>query len=150
MQLRLRPLLPCKSAAQERLQPRTPHIECPAALSSIGIDDLMRNLDYSEFQALPEINSGTGEQLGSSGRLVLASSRITAERLAELRNRRPLVGQAATPNSRPTRAVTVIASAPQKVTLTAPTMIDAPPVRAASMPSRARKTSEATATTVIC
>jgi len=54
---------------------------------------------------------------------------------------------ATTPNIRPTPAVSAIASAPQKVTLIAPTVIDAPPARAAIPPRRARKIRENTATT---
>ena len=46
------------------------------------------------------------------------------------------------PNSAPTPAVIAIASAPQKVTRHAPTRAPAPPTRAATAPSKARKTSD--------
>ena len=44
----------------------------------------------------------------------------------------------------------VIARAPQKVTLIAPIVIDAPPARAARAPSIARKARDAIAMTAIC
>jgi len=50
------------------------------------------------------------------------------------------------PNSDPTPAVTAIARAPQNVTRNAPTIIPAPPARAANPPRSARKTSEVTET----
>ena len=52
----------------------------------------------------------------------------------------------AEPNSAPTPAVIAIASAPQNVTRHAPARSGAPPVRAASAPRLARKTSELAAT----
>jgi hypothetical protein len=51
-----------------------------------------------------------------------------------------------TPNIRPTPAVSAMASAPQNVTLIAPTVIGAPPARAAIPPRKVRKSREDTAT----
>src|SRR5450631_3007337 len=61
--------------------------------------------------------------------------------------RQPLLTQvgpahATVPNSAPTPAVNAMASAPQNVTRIAPTVIPAPPARAASPPRMARNTSE--------
>ena len=50
------------------------------------------------------------------------------------------------PNSAPTPAVMAMASAPQKVTRHAPTSTPAPPVCAATPPSRAKNTSAVPAT----
>jgi len=51
-----------------------------------------------------------------------------------------------TPSNLPTAAVRTIASAPQNVTLIAPTNIAAPPARAARLPKIARNASDHTAT----
>ncbi len=56
---------------------------------------------------------------------------------------------AITPKSWPTAAVRSIASAPQKVTRTAPVMIDAPPAFAARPPNTAKNISDDAATTDI-
>ena len=53
----------------------------------------------------------------------------------------------AVPKMRPTPAVTAIARAPQNPTRAAPTIADAPPVRAAIAPSAIRQTNEVTDTT---
>ena len=62
------------------------------------------------------------------------------------RYRRLIHCHATTPKIRPTTAVNTIASAPQKVTLIAPTVIDAPPTRAAVAPSAARNSKDKAAT----
>lgn len=45
--------------------------ESATSLLAGGNDRLMRDLDYSEYQALPEANSATFEELKSTGRLAL-------------------------------------------------------------------------------
>jgi hypothetical protein len=50
------------------------------------------------------------------------------------------------PNSLPTAAVTNIANIPQMVTLTAPTSMGAPPIRAATAPSATRHNNDTTET----
>jgi hypothetical protein len=80
-------------------------------------------------------------------------ARVNAQANIHLAYKTPLRkrcrSQATTPNNRPTPAVSAIANAPQKVTLTAPMVTAAPPVRAARPPRNAKNTSDEIATTGI-
>ena len=53
------------------------------------------------------------------------------------------------PNRRPTSALQIIATAPQKITRTAPRATGAPPMAAAAAPSPPSNTSELTPTVVV-